>query len=104
MTLASSIIAKARIVNYDSGIVIYSFIVLATVIMVINYDRTVITIVNYDHKTFIVQATGLGEASFFNFTNLPSRVNLKCVMEPQVRFDPNRILDAAALELIPSPS
>jgi hypothetical protein len=34
--------------------------------MIINYDRnhsfivltTVITIVNYDHKTFIVQATG----------------------------------------------
>jgi hypothetical protein len=43
--LASSIIVKARIVNYDSRIVIYSFMVLATVIMIINYDRTVITIV-----------------------------------------------------------
>ncbi len=47
MTLALSIIAKARIVNYDSRIVIYSFIVLATVIMIVNYDC----------KTFIVQAT-----------------------------------------------
>jgi hypothetical protein len=59
MTLASSIIAKARIVNYNSRIVIYSFIVLATVIMIINYNHTVIMIVNYDRKTFIVQATGL---------------------------------------------
>jgi hypothetical protein len=57
MTLALSIIAKARIINYDSKIVIYSFIVLATVNMIINYDCTVITIVNYDRKTFIVQAT-----------------------------------------------
>jgi len=30
---------------------------MATVIMIINYDRTVITIVNYDPKTFIAQAT-----------------------------------------------
>ena len=37
-------LAKARIVNYDCN---SSFIVLATVI----------TIINYDHKTFIVQAT-----------------------------------------------
>jgi hypothetical protein len=51
------ILAKARIVNYDSRILIYSFIVLATVIMVLNYDHTVITIVNYDRKTFIVQVT-----------------------------------------------
>ena len=36
---------KARIINYDCNC---SFIVLATVI----------TIVNYDRKTFIVQATG----------------------------------------------
>jgi hypothetical protein len=48
MTLVSSIIAKALIMNYDSWFVICSFIVLATVI----------TIVNYDHKTFTVQATG----------------------------------------------
>jgi len=40
------ILAKARIVNYDHN---SSFIVLATVI----------TIVNYNHKTFILQATGL---------------------------------------------
>jgi hypothetical protein len=46
------ITARARIVNYDSRIVIYSFIVL-----IVNDDRTVITIVNYDRKTFIVQAT-----------------------------------------------
>jgi hypothetical protein len=45
MTLASSIIAKARIVNYNCMVVIYSFIVLATVIMIVNYNRTVITIV-----------------------------------------------------------
>ncbi len=57
MTLALSIIGKAWIVNYDSRIVIYSFTVLATVIMIINYDCTVITIVNYNCKTFIVQAT-----------------------------------------------
>ncbi len=57
MTLALSIIAKARIVNYNSRIVIYSFIVLATVIMIVNYDCAVIRIINYDRKTFIVQAT-----------------------------------------------
>ncbi len=49
------ILAKARIVNYVSSIVIYSFMVLATVITIINYDRTVITIVNYDRKAFIVR-------------------------------------------------
>ncbi len=38
-------LAKARIINYDRNC---SFIVLATVI----------TIVNYDHHLFIVQATG----------------------------------------------
>jgi hypothetical protein len=37
-------------------IIIYSVIVPATVIMIVNFDRTVITIVNYDRKTFIVQA------------------------------------------------
>ena len=31
---------------------------MATVIMIINDDRTVITIINYDPKTFIVQARG----------------------------------------------
>jgi hypothetical protein len=34
---------------------------MATVIAIVNYDRTVITIVNYDPKTFIEQATGLLE-------------------------------------------
>jgi hypothetical protein len=43
------------IVNYDHK----TFIVQATVIMIINYDRTVIMIVNYDHKTFIGQAADL---------------------------------------------
>jgi hypothetical protein len=38
--------------------VIYSFIVMATVIMIVNDNCTVNTIVNYDPKTFIVQATG----------------------------------------------
>jgi hypothetical protein len=52
-----SIIAKARIINYDSRIVIHSFIVLATVIMIVNYDCTAITIVNYDCKTFMLQGT-----------------------------------------------
>jgi hypothetical protein len=36
-----------------------TFIVPATVITIINYNRTDITIVNYDHKTFKIQATGL---------------------------------------------
>jgi hypothetical protein len=36
--------------------VIYSFIEMATVITIINYDHTEIMIVNYDPKTFIVQA------------------------------------------------
>jgi hypothetical protein len=63
MILALSIITKTRIVNYNSRVVIYSFIVLATVIMIVNYDSTVITIVNYDRKTFIVQATS-------HFTNV----------------------------------
>jgi hypothetical protein len=62
---------KFLIVNYDHGmlqivvslidnarVVIYSFIVLAIVITIVNYDRTIITIINYDRKTFIVQATG----------------------------------------------
>jgi hypothetical protein len=36
----------------------HSFIVQATVIMIVNYDHAVITIVNYGHKKFIEQATG----------------------------------------------
>ncbi len=59
MTLALSIIANAMIVNYDSMIIIYSFILLVTVIMIVNYNCTLITIVNYNRKTFIVQATDL---------------------------------------------
>ncbi len=50
-----------------ASIIIYSFIVLATVIMIVNNEHTVITIViNYDPKTFIVQATGVivGELFF----------------------------------------
>jgi hypothetical protein len=53
MTLESSFLAKPRIINYDSRIVIYSFIVLA------------ITIVNYDHKTFIAQVTGANVIKLF---------------------------------------
>ncbi len=34
--------------------------VMATVIMIVNYDRTVITFINYNPKTFIVQATEFG--------------------------------------------
>jgi hypothetical protein len=37
--------------------VIYSLIVMATVITIVNYNHTVIRIVNYDPITFIVQAT-----------------------------------------------
>jgi hypothetical protein len=51
------ILTKARIVNHNTRIVIYSFIVLDTVITIKNYNCTVITIVNDDPKTFIVQAT-----------------------------------------------
>jgi hypothetical protein len=36
-----------------------SFIVLASVIMIVNYGLTVIMTVNYDRQTIIVQATGL---------------------------------------------
>jgi hypothetical protein len=42
--------------------VIYSFIVTATVIKIVNYDHIVIMIVNYDPKAFIVQATELLKA------------------------------------------
>jgi hypothetical protein len=37
--------------------VIYSFLVMATVITIVNYDHTVILIVIYNPKTFLVQAT-----------------------------------------------
>jgi hypothetical protein len=43
------LLTEARIIIYDSRIVIYSFIVLRSVIMIVNYDRTVIMTVNYDH-------------------------------------------------------
>jgi len=45
------ILALARFITY-------SFIVLATVIKIVNYDHTVFTILNCNCKTFIVQATG----------------------------------------------
>jgi hypothetical protein len=32
---------------------------MATVITIVNYNRTVMMIINYDPKTFIVQATGV---------------------------------------------
>jgi hypothetical protein len=35
---ARVVIYLARIVNYNSRIIIYSFIVLTTVIMIVNYD------------------------------------------------------------------
>ena len=46
-------------------IIIYSFIVLATVTVIVNYDHTVIMIVNYDRKIFIVQATGVDLIKLF---------------------------------------
>ncbi len=45
------VLAFAWIINYDSRIVIYCFIVLATVFMIVNYDC----------KTYIVQATVMGK-------------------------------------------
>ena len=60
-------LAKARINNYDCN---SSFIVLATVI----------TIVNYDCKTFIVQATGVAlrhHAAFWAHL-LPLRYIVEC--------------------------
>jgi len=38
-------------------IVIYSFIVLATVTTIVNYDLTAIMIINYNCKNFTIQAT-----------------------------------------------
>ncbi len=56
LPIVAPLIDDARVAR----IVIYSFIVLATVITISNYHCTVIMIINYDCKTFIVQATGLG--------------------------------------------
>jgi hypothetical protein len=56
LPIVVSLIDDARVAR----IVIYSFIVLATVIKISNYHCTVIMIINYNCKTFIVQATGLG--------------------------------------------
>jgi hypothetical protein len=53
------ILAKASIVNHDSRIIICSFIVLVTVI----------TIVNYNSKTSIVQATVLKNRRKINLTH-----------------------------------
>jgi hypothetical protein len=49
----------------------YRFIVLATVITIVNYYHTVIMIVNYSCKTFIVHATGLGgkRTNYLNESN-----------------------------------
>jgi hypothetical protein len=56
-------LAKARIVNYDRNC---SFIVLTTVI----------TIVNYDRHLFIVQATGgLSSNPYFNFVHFSTPVD-----------------------------
>jgi hypothetical protein len=55
-------LAKARVVNYDRN---SSFIVLATVIMIVNYNR----------KTFIVQATG------HSILNLLASVIYGCLQE-----------------------
>ncbi len=77
------ILAKARIVNYDSRIVIYSFTVMATVITSVNYDCTVITIVNYDPKTFLVQATGEGRSPV---SPADIRLDRKCLKEA-LEFD-----------------
>ncbi len=45
--------------------VIYSFIVMANVITIVNYECTVITMVNYDPKTFTVQATDVESEKLF---------------------------------------
>ncbi len=60
----ASLIDNGRVIIYDSSLSQdrnLEFYSRATVITFINYNRTVITIVNYNRKTFIVQATGLGD-------------------------------------------
>jgi hypothetical protein len=59
----------ARIVNYNSRIVIYSFIVLATIITIVNYNPNVIMIINYDRKAFIEQATNDKKQQFDEMSN-----------------------------------
>jgi hypothetical protein len=58
LLIVASFIDHARVKIYDPSQCIYSFIVMATVIMIVTYDHTVITIANYNPKTFIIQATG----------------------------------------------
>ncbi len=49
---------------------------MATVITIVNYDRTVIMIVNYNPKTFIVQATALSASkNFFIIKLTPGTAN-----------------------------
>ncbi len=66
-------LAKARIVNYDRN---SSFIVLATVIM----------IVNHDHHLFIVQAPGV----FAHWQAFPAWCNL--TLGPFVSYKENEML------------
>ena len=55
--------------------VIYCFIVMATVITIVNYNRTEIMIINYDPKTFIVQATDLIKISYTSPTFIYVEIN-----------------------------
>ncbi len=58
--MVASLLDYARVIIYDlslATIVVNSFIVLATVIKIVNYYHTVFTILNCNFKTFIVQAT-----------------------------------------------
>jgi hypothetical protein len=57
LQIVASLIDDARVVIRILANVVYSFVVMATVIMIVNYNCTVITIVNYDSKTFIAHAT-----------------------------------------------
>ncbi len=62
---------------------LHNFIVLATVIAIVNYDHTVNTIVNYGRKTFIVQATG----DRICHRNVSKLLFCKLITQPQLKLD-----------------
>jgi hypothetical protein len=64
----------AKIINYDHN---HSFIVLATVI----------TIVNYDHKTFIVQATCLTTQKHYTCLERHTRDKRSSLLRTYVNSD-----------------
>jgi hypothetical protein len=54
--------------------VIYSSIVMATVITIINYDRTVIMTVNYNHKNFKYRPFNQSISEWSTYTSSPLRL------------------------------